>query len=42
MGSFGTVVLGFNKETGELMAVKQVRLIGFNTSSEVNKNKIYH
>ena len=36
MGSFGRVVLGFNKETGELMAVKQVHLIGFNTSQEVN------
>jgi hypothetical protein len=35
MGSFGRVLLGFNKETGELMAVKQVHLIGFNTSPEV-------
>ena len=34
-GSFGRVILGLNIDNGELMAVKQVQITGFNNSQEV-------
>lgn len=39
-GSFGTVYLGMNALTGELMAVKQIPLPNANTSQDVEKSMI--
>lgn len=35
-GSFATVVMGFNEETGQIMAVKQIRLTEAAKSKNVN------
>lgn len=39
MGSFGRVVYGFNMETGQVMAVKQVLLSDFNNDNMTEKIK---
>ena len=35
-GSFASVIMGFNEETGQIMAVKQVRLNEASKLSNVN------
>ncbi len=40
-GSFGRVILGLNIDNGELMAVKQVQITGFNNSQEVCLIRLY-
>ncbi len=42
MGSFGSVYLGLNSITGELMAVKQVELPTGQSANEVRKKSMVY
>lgn len=41
MGSFGQVILGWNIDTGEMMAVKQVHIGGYNPNDRKEVVLVY-